>query len=327
MPSLRKRDVAALALGLAVVAGLIAYVGPGKVIEAVERITAQALLLAMGLYALFFVLRGIRWRVLLGSVAPQTTTRTTTSLTAGAWMVSSYVPFKAGDVARAALLARREQANLSGVAGSVVVERALDVVGLAVIATGGLLVAAIYGGPALPETVHQAVAVAWLLPIVGLVGLFLLARWLPDGKGDNLVVRVARSLTEAADALRRDPARLIPVLLLTLLIVAAQVGVFLILTMGLLPHLPLIPLLAAVPLFVLSFGFQVTPGNVGTYEAAFVAVLALFGLGGQELIPVAVILHVLTTGIVTVLGGLALAALGTRAKAFIAPESPEEVGA
>lgn len=322
MPRPSLRQVAATLLGLAIVAGLIGYVGPGELLSVAKEAALPFLGLAALAYALFFVLRGLRWSLLLGPVA-SVGPATTTSLSAMGWLISSFIPFKAGDVGRTALLARHEDAGPVEVGGTVAVERALDMIGIAFAASAGLLWMAWRGARALPPAAAKAVGVAWALPILALTGLWLLGRVLSDA--DNRLADLARGFRRGLEGLLEHRSRLTPLALLTVLVTAAQAAIFVALFLAFAPTAPLAPVVAAAPLFLLSFAISVTPGNVGTYEAAFVAVFALFGFGAETLAPIAVLVHLSTTLIVIVLGSLGFAwHLATRPETSAAPAAEVE---
>jgi uncharacterized protein (TIRG00374 family) len=288
-------------LGLFV--ALIVYVGPPRVASTIGRAEPLTLAAAFGCYALFFVLRGIRWTMILRPIAPQLDAGQAAAVTAGGWMISSFVPFKAGDMARVALVARRHRVGLVAVGGTVAIERALDIIGLAVAATIGLLLAA-FVAESMPDTVAKAVVVAWVLPLLGLLALFLFARWVPARDHENFVMRFAHRFLTAARALRENPRRLPGLLALSVVTTASQVGIFVFLFEALRPGSAWIPILAGAPLFLLSFVVAVTPGQVGTYEAAFVAVFLLMGFPRADLLPMAVACHLLSATFVATLGTL-----------------------
>lgn len=294
-------QIAAFVLGIATVAGLVLYVGAGEIARTAQGASLSLFGAAFLAYALFFVLRGIRWSILLEPVArvPQ---GTTASLSAAGWLVSSFIPFKAGDVGRTALLARRDELGLAAVGGTVAVERALDMIGVALAASLGLLTLAWIGSNQLPPVAMRAVAVAWVAPLLALLGLWALGRFVDEA--DNQLANLARSFRQGLQGLVEQRSRWTPVAVLTALVTLAQTGIFVLLFLAFQPAAPLLLVVAAVPVFLLSFAISVTPGNVGTYEAAFVAVFALFGFSTTSLASLAVLVHLSTTLFVIVLGSL-----------------------
>lgn len=306
-----------LAAGLVLVAALLAFAGPANVAKALAQADGRLVAAAVLAYAGFFALRGARWRLLLGP--GEASAGTAAAMTASGWLVSTVAPLKAGDVLRAAWMARRHKAPFGAVAGTVAIERTLDVLGLALAASAGLLAIHFVGLP-VPELLAELVAIAWLLPLAGAAFLLALAGAVPTPKGNHLVARLLRVVRQALDqlpALARRPRRMAAVLALTLASVAAQCLVYAFLVAAVVTASTetageaWVAALAGAPLFLLSFGLAITPGHLGTYEAAFVLVYAALGLAdASTLLAAALGVHLLTAGIVAVLGGIAFGVLG-----------------
>ncbi|HJQ93492.1 MAG TPA: lysylphosphatidylglycerol synthase domain-containing protein, partial [Candidatus Thermoplasmatota archaeon] len=85
-----------LVCGVALVALMLAVTGPAKVAEALLQARWAYVGLAFLSYALFFLVRGVRWRLLLGPGGADA--GTAALATAFGWLVSTFVPMKAGDV-------------------------------------------------------------------------------------------------------------------------------------------------------------------------------------------------------------------------------------
>jgi uncharacterized membrane protein YbhN (UPF0104 family) len=300
------RRIAGLACGIALVAALFALAHPAEVVSALANARWGFVGLAVLAYAVFFALRGIRWRLLLG---PGGAGAGAAGLaTAAGWLVSTFVPMKAGDVVRAAWMGRRHRSGFAAASGSVALERLLDLAGLAVACTLALVLLR-SDGDAVPGTVGEAVAIAWLLPALGLVAIVTLGALVTPERRRNALLRFAGRALDQARLLLERPALWLPVGFLTAAAVLAQSLVYVFLILALVPAAPPVLVLAGAPLFLLSFGIALTPGHLGTYEAAFVVVFSSLGLGAVELVPVAFAVHLLTVSIVTVLGGLSAGAL------------------
>ena len=298
----------ALPFGGVALAALLGYAGPGAIADAFRQASPGFLLLAALAYGWFFVLRGLRWGFLLRSAGVRGGALLPIALGPVAWMVSTFLPFKAGDAVRAVLLSRRRGAPLAAVAGTVAVERALDLAGLALAASLGLA-ALTTMGTALPPRLAPLLAVAWTLPLLGLgsaLGLALLLRRRPRSSAP---MRLLGQLLDGALAIARQPRRLLPALAWTLGVKAAQVTVYVLLLRALVPGAPLLVAAALVPLFLLSFMVAFTPAHVGTYEAAFVLVFSLAGLPAATLAAAAVAVHLAAIAIVGTLGSTCLAAI------------------
>lgn len=319
---MRPRAKAALlfVLGIGVLAGLLAYVGPAKVVQALRAASPVFLLLAFTTYAVFFLLRGLRWKLLFTRSAPDVRASSTTSITAVGWLANSILPLKGGDVLRAALLARREKVGLATSAATVGLERVLDLMGLAIVAALGLLL--LPRAAALPPMLERALAIVWILPLVAILVLAILVRWRrqtvrvasfvfrPLGKIGLKLVAFGDTVLAGLGALASSPRLLLPLVPLTLLIATAQALIFTFLVLAFLPGTVPMLAFAGSAIFLLSFVVSITPGNVGTYEAAFAAVFVALGTAPELAVPAAILTHVTTTLTVAVLGGAGLFALG-----------------
>lgn len=315
----RTKTAILLLAGLAIVVALVAYVGPEKIVTALRAAPPQYLLLAVLAYALFFLLRGVRWKMLFSSSAPDVRLSTTTSTTAVGWLANSILPLKGGDVLRAALLARREGVGLATSAATVGLERVLDLMGLATLAAIGLLI--LPNAATLPLGIERALAVAWIIPLLAIATLAALvryraatvrtsARWLrPLGKLGETITRTGDGVLAGLHALTRQPILLAKLAPITFAISLAQALVFTMLVMAFLRIDPILAF-AGSAIFLLSFVVSITPGNVGTYEAAFSAVFIGLGLAPEVALPAAILTHLTTTLTVGLLGGIGLAVLG-----------------
>lgn len=322
MAVLRPRAKAALLflLGLGVLAGLLAYVGPANVVHALRAASPLYLLLAFATYALFFLVRGVRWKLLFSNSAPDVRTTSTTGISAVGWLANSILPLKGGDVLRAALISRKEKVGLATSAATVGLERVLDLVGLAVVAALALLL--LPHAATLPIGLERALAVVWVLPIVALLVLAVLVRWRertvrvaafllrPLGKLGRRLVAFGDTVLAGLAALARSPRLLLALVPLTIVISALQALIFAFLVLAFLPATPPLLAFAGSAIFLLSFVVSITPGNVGTYEAAFAAVFVGLGTAPELAVPAAILTHITTTLTVAILGGAGLFLLG-----------------
>lgn len=321
-----------LLLGVGVLAALIAYVGPGEVLRAVSRANPVYLVLAFATYATFFLLRGIRWKFLFSRSAPDVRLASTTSTTAVGWLANSILPFKGGDVLRAALLAKREKVGLATSAATVGLERVLDLIGLAVVAAAGLLL--LPRAAELPTGLERALAIAWALPLLAVVTLAILVRWRegtvrfagwlmkPFGKIGRKLVDFGDTVLAGLGALASKPSLLLVLAPLTLLVAVSQALIFTWLVLAFLEGVSLPLAFAGSAIFLLSFVVSITPGNVGTYEAAFAAVFIGLGAAPEIAVPAGILTHIATTLTVALLGGIGLFMLGAEGQSRLTFRRP-----
>jgi uncharacterized protein (TIRG00374 family) len=316
----KARTLLAWAVGGAFLVGMLAYVGFGRIAHALASASPLPLALAVAAYAAFFLLRGWRWRTLLSRSARDVRSSSTVAITAVGWLANSIVPLKGGDVLRAALLAKREAVGGGAAAATVTLERVLDMLGLALVAALGLL---LLPDEHLPRAFARALEVAWLAPLVGLAALLLLVlfreralRWserllAARGRWGAKLHAFLATTVDALAVLLRQPRLLAVVIPQSVVVTIAQSLVFTFLVRAFLPGTPMIVAFGGSAVFLLSFAVSVTPGNVGTYEAAFAAVFAtLTGTAWDAAVAAGILTHVMTTLIVSVLGGAGMVFLG-----------------
>jgi uncharacterized protein (TIRG00374 family) len=321
-PATPVKRILALLAGAALLVGMLAYVGPRRVVHAIEQASPVWLVLSLVSYALFFVLRGWRWRVMLSKSAPDVRVSSASAISAVGWLANSFLPLKGGDVLRAALMSKREGVPGGTSAASVGLERVLDMVGAAMLAAAGLFLIP-DDIASLPRWLSRALEVAWLLPLVCIIVLAVLvlmkdraikasertigSRMGRFGRGLH---RFVESTVLSVDVLARHPRLLLKLVPLTFLVALTQTLVFACLVRAFLPATPFLAAFGGSTVFLLTFALAITPGNVGTYEAAFAAVFAALGNTWDEAVAAGVLTHLTTTATVAVLGSLGLWMLG-----------------
>jgi uncharacterized membrane protein YbhN (UPF0104 family) len=314
----------ALAGGVAAAAALLALGGPGEVAAALRRAAWAPAGAAALAYLLFFAVRGVRWRLLLGPGGAGA--GTAALMTAAGWLASTALPMKAGDVMRAAWMGRRHRSGVAAASGTVALERLLDLAGLALACSAGLL-ALRAAGDAVPELVADAVALAWALPVLGLGALVVLGLVVTPERRTSAPLRFAGRALDQARGLR-GAGPWAAAAGLTLAAVAMQSLVYAFLVLAFVPGAEPLLALAGAPLFLLTFALALTPLHLGTYEASFAMVFAALGVApAARLLAAAFAVHIATASIVAVLGGLSFAVLGLSRPAprpLAAPAAAEE---
>ena len=234
--------------------------------------------IAVGLLFAGILIRSIRWGQLLPEY--QLKLRTLFSALLVGLTVNNVLPFRMGEIARAYLLARWGQVPYGSTAASLVVERVLDGLSLALLLlvsltlvaaptyllVGGAIAAVLFVGCAvlLALAAWRADSVIWAAQMV--------AKRLPPRWGapiERVAGHFARSL-----AVVHDPARLARVLGLSLLAWGFELGLFYVLMLS----MRLVD--ASYPLALLvgsaaNFATLVpsSPGYVGTFDGVLIRVL------------------------------------------------------
>ncbi|HWH13195.1 MAG TPA: lysylphosphatidylglycerol synthase transmembrane domain-containing protein [Miltoncostaeaceae bacterium] len=255
--------------------------------------------LALALYAGATALRAARWRAVVVHDGIALGRRAALGLTLIGYMGNNTLPARAGDLMRVGMLARRSDAGLSRALGTVVAERLLDALALALLlaaaaalvlpAAGGLPVGALVTAGALVLAAATALAV-------------LVRRARRGGAGAGLVRRLAPVVRATGRLRGRHGAAM---LALSLAIWLLEAAVFLAVARA-----AGVPLGVAGAVYTMAFTNLVGlvpagPGYVGTFDAAVILAARAAGGGGGAVVAFALLLRVVLFVPIT-LAGLAV---------------------
>lgn len=252
-------------------------------------------------YTCLFVLRGYRWRVLLSPIKP-VTTRAATEVFLIGFMANNLLPARLGDVARAFVLARREQVPASATFSNVMLERIFD--GLTVV---GFLCAVLLLEP--PTS-----GAAWVQPVgIGMAVLFagallaavLIARseaqvvrlarlclgWLPPEILDRLLGLVAK-LAKGLHTLR-SARQTGTVLSLSLLVWSLEVLVYVLLQNAFGMSVSVLGMALVMSILTLGLTAPSAPGFIGVFEGLVIVGVTLFGVNAPRATAFAITLHLI----------------------------------
>ncbi len=299
--------------------------------------TANLGLVAVGIACVFlsYVLRAVRWQVMLAPLGPTRFSVALRATTIG-FAASFILPARAGEVLRPWLLARREGLDAAAVFATIVVERMLDLVTVLALLTTFLWVfdAGLSSmDPRVFATVRAGGLAAGVAAGAGLGILFacasrpaLLTRsvavvtaWLPAG----LRATVTDMATAFAGGLAvvRQPSNLARALAWSLvlwLLIAAQTWIV---SLALGVTIPPSGSLLLVALLVVGVAVP-TPGAVGGFHEAYrIGATSFFGADNDHAVSAAIVLHAVGFVPTLIVGavlmaqeGLSLAHLGAEAK-------------
>lgn len=252
-------------------------------------------------------LKAARWRLFFHSSDGVTTPKLLSAMFIG-YMVSVFAPLRAGELVRVFLVANGERLSWSRVLATVVVEKVLDVLAVALFLVGLALVVP------LPGWALDSAKLAGLVLLVSFVGIAVLL--FAESALLGLLARLEEKLPflrrlhlgaflssfNQGMAFLRSPAALLRVAAWTLaiwLVAGATYWAALVGT-GLSASVAAVIFLMAVT----NLGMVVPsgPGYVGYYHYLVVVALAAFGVEASQAFGTALILHGLTFGTVLVVG-------------------------
>jgi len=280
--------------------------------------SANSAALAAALAACFgtLALRGLRWRVLIGTINISISRRAAVEILALSFWVNVILPAKIGDVYRAWLLKKNGGSSFGRAVGTVVVERAVDLITVALL---GALSAHVAFGGNLSPAVTALTLIALALALVG-AAVLLLAR----GPAARLVARLplpaaaAESIARAFDALKEGSRQgvLLAVAPYTLVIwalqaarlgcVAAALGLFQIDPAPGFLGISAVIFTALVSAVLSTIPF--TPAGIGIVEAGSVGILiSVFAMPPEAAIALTLLDRVIDIGSLMVGGGILFA--------------------
>jgi uncharacterized protein (TIRG00374 family) len=267
--------------------------------------------------------RALRWQVLIRPIHRVPLRRLTAYMLVG-YLANNVLPARLGELVRSHYLGDREGISRSATLGTVVVERVVDTVVLVAIGAlailvlnvRGVIVNAILVGVALAALLCVALAVALAahrLPGAPRAAAFL-GRW-PRVKG--IATRLRDGLRVAALPGTLALAGVLSVAawsctVLAVLAVGQSLGIELTVGEG--------ALLAAGT--NLATAIPSGPGYLGTFEYAGQTIAAAFGLGAEQGLALALLIHFLTLSISSLGGAAALVRLGWSRRVIPAAEVP-----
>ncbi|MBI3970140.1 MAG: flippase-like domain-containing protein [Chloroflexi bacterium] len=280
------KTLASFLFGVAIIVTLfrVTSIHPDEIWQQLRQVDGRIYALAALSYCLTFPVRGFRWQRLLQNVGPRLPVLHLTEVIFLSWFVNSVLPGKVGDIYRGYLLRREYGVSFSRTVGTVVAERVVDLMGLILLlGTTGYLVLRHRVSP----LVDQMLFGGWIGLAALVIGMLLIYRF-----GERLVSffpdKVQANYTKFAhgtfSSLKNPPVLGV----LTLLAWAAEAGRLYFVMQAL--HVGIGPLAALFTVAAISLALIVpTPGGLGGVEAAFVGVLAVFGIPLQLALAVALL--------------------------------------
>lgn len=122
-----KRDkILGILLSIILLAVVLYRVDLDKVVSAMRRANYWYLPFTISIYLTSFLLRSLRWRVILDPVKPSVGFGPLFSTIMIGWTANNLLPAKAGELVRAYLIGKRESISKSASLATIVIERVLD---------------------------------------------------------------------------------------------------------------------------------------------------------------------------------------------------------
>lgn len=286
--------------------------------------------LAAGAASLVFayLLRSLRWRVLLTAEKPLSVETVFWGTWVG-YLGNAVLPARAGELIRSFLIARRGELNVAYVLATAVTERIFDAIVLVL-----LVFASLFALPSVPDWLTNASIVMGVIGVIGIVALFLTPRLepffrqillrlpLPTGLRDKLLGLMSRFLVGMRAFQQPRRALLFTGLTIVIWSIDVVVAMFVAGAFGMTFTIPQTLLLLAA--LGLSSAAPSTPGYVGIYQFVAVTVLPPFGFSESQAIAFILAFQAVTYLMVLFWGGIGLWRLNVRRDELFAPQTTAE---
>ncbi len=264
------KGIALIAITLVVFWILFRRIDVGVVLETLSVVPAWAWFVSLLFTLSFPILSALRWHYTLRMIGHHIPFMRCLKIILGTSPISAISPSKAGDFLRAVSL--RGEVSVLEVGGTVLAERALDVLVLA-----GL---AFLGGVLIGHTLITRFAAAIIaIGVVGLLVLPLLVASIPKPAVREKLERLIRVLR----MLRQQPGIALAVVFFTILNWLASIIQTHVLLLAVGAHPPFWLTVATLPIAIFVGLLPVTLGGMGTRDAALVTLLSSAATAPQAL--------------------------------------------
>lgn len=273
-----------LTLVLAAVLLVLAFGGAdwGEMLATVQQSRGEYLLAAFALVALSYFLRAMRWRVLLSAERPVHPLTAFWGTNVG-YLGNSFLPARAGELIRTALISRHSGINVMYVLATALTERIFDAALLVLI-----IIALLPTFPGVPDWLVDARQVMFIVGVGGFIVLLLAPRFeglikmalgkipLPEALKTKLTVFLENFLL----GLRafQNPGRALTFILISAGVWAVDVMLGLAVSGAFDITLTWQQILFLLAALGLSSAVPSTPGYLGVYHFVTVTVLEPFGV-------------------------------------------------
>jgi uncharacterized membrane protein YbhN (UPF0104 family) len=303
---LRSLIVVGIISSCVAIALLVAAVDPSRTLAVIRQATLEPLALGVGILSVQVVVRAARWRLLLGrdgDGAQLPFGLVLRALLIG-YLGNAALPARLGEAARAGVVSRAADRPFGTVLGTVLLERLVDLVALALL----VLVASLFAP--VPTLVEAVAAVTLGIGLAGGLALAVVGQRLGGAVTSSPVGLRQRAATFVRHVLAgaMDPGRGVIVTAGVLSLVAwmLDAGLFLAAAASLGISLPVGTAVIIAASGALATALPAAPGYVGTYDLAAAAVAVGLGLDPATAVALAAVVHVVVLVPIALAGATAL---------------------
>lgn len=298
------RVVGAALVGIALLLGLFSLSGFTEVFRILRQSNPVYIAGIVLVYPLSFVFRTWRWRVLLRASGHLATRANAFRCIMAGWFINSLIPARAGDVLRGYALKTTDGTPFSVAIGTIVLERVFDMI---VLGTMMVIVATVYVSSDRTAYLAGGALLIGLLLLVGLLTVYLGGDWISELLEDH-VPGISESIDSVQSALRRvsgNPFAVALSLVLSVPVWIAEIATIYFAGLAVGIRLSAVSTAAAGVSAFISQAVPITPGGLGTYEAAITSILVLFDVPTASGTALALVDHFTRFAVIYVIGSIA----------------------
>jgi uncharacterized protein (TIRG00374 family) len=301
-------------VGLLLLGGIFSFSGYSDIFKLLSKVSLVYVAIACIMIFMTFILRTWRWNVLLRTSGYRVRSDITFKSIMFGWLLNYLLPARIGDVARGMALKTTIGTPLSISLSTIVVERAMDMLILALILTASIMI--VGGGKLL-----WIAAGASIMAIGLILGLMMIYRY------DNAILKRLngrfKSFGESIPTLKlglnglyRNPQAIVLCLILSVPVWLFEVSSIYFSSKSIGFELdPMLSILSGMVAFVAQ-SIPTTPAGIGVHEGTITGVLLLFGINASTGMSIALVDH-FSRGIVTyVFGTVSAIHLGFESRVY-----------
>jgi uncharacterized protein (TIRG00374 family) len=275
-----------LALAAAIIVALVYWMNIPKLIRSLKEVAVAPVILACVLNVFVMLSKGVRW-YFIGASSSSISVWQAVRLTILSFFINSFIPARGGDVIRGLAAARETRSSKVTSLASVGLDKLMDMITVFFLAAGFPFL------PNLPGWVKKGTVISLALAYSLLILVLVIAvkgRNFIRGREPSRFFRLVDKIASGFDSAAR-PGIFFLAVALSLLSYGFQMGMVYLCSLSTGARLSLPEVACALLALNIAVSVPLTPLNVGTLHAAFVAVLLFFGFDKEPAMTSAIALH------------------------------------
>ncbi len=307
-----KRLVVSYALSIIFVIAILFAVDVPKVLSQISGFGLAEFAVGAALVFFTYVLRAVIWRQLLSPFA-SVPLKLSYDITVAGFFLNNFLPLRAGEIARAFLLDKSHRIGKLKIFSTIIVERLVEGLSLVVV-----FAVAVLFMPSAPQELANMVAIAAALFGAAFIAFLYSSKTRPFlqkalAKSDFLRQKALPFLDDlftGAAAIKKGVKENLVIWGASLALWGINFILYYFVAQSLGIKAGVFELAAILAVSTLSTIIPSAPGYIGTFEAGFIVAFAAFGLGTQDAVAMAVIIHLLFFAATTLLGLFSIRGIG-----------------